>query len=198
MSSPNPTYVSSEKTHRKFSLKRIDVLLALVILALAVTNVILIRQNRRLKAALAPSQPEALQPGTHLPAFAANTISGERRKVDFSASEKTVLLVFQADCPACEGIVPLWKDIKLDCDRRQFQIFGISFDNQAKANSFLKGSGLALESFAGLDAAFKNRYGLHETPLTIVINRTADVEKLWVGLPDKEIVENVRNYFRSL
>lgn len=186
------------KTRRKFSLKRIDVLLALVILALAVTNVILIRQNRSLKAAMPTSQPESLQQGTHLPSFAANTTSGERRKVDFSASEKTVLLVFQADCPACEGIVPLWKDIKLDCDRRHFQIFGISFDNQAKANSFLKGSGLDLESFAGLDASFKNRYGLHETPLTIVIDRAGIVEKLWVGLLDKETGEKARNYFRSL
>src|SRR5262249_12531587 len=137
MSSPNSTYTSSEKTHRKFSLKPLDVLLILVILALAVTNLILIRQNRSLKAAMSVTQPETLQQGTHLPSFAANTISGKRRTVDFSASEKTVLLVFQADCPACESIVPWWKDIKLDCDRRRFQIFGISLENQAKANSFL-------------------------------------------------------------
>ena len=144
MSSPNSTYVSSEKTRKKFSLKPIEVLLGLVILALAITNVFLIRQNRNLRAAIASSQPESLQPGTHLPSFTANTISGERRKVDFAASEKTVLLVFRVDCPACEGIVSLWKDIKLDCDRRHFQVFGISFDNQTKAMRFLKGRGLDL------------------------------------------------------
>lgn len=198
MSTPNSTYISPQKTRRKFSPKRTDVLLALVILALAISNVFLIRQNRDLKAALTPNQPNALHPGTHLPAFTANTISGERQKVDFSASEKTVLLVFQADCPACEGILPLWKDIKLDCDRKRFQIFGISFDNQAKAMSFLKASGFDLQSFAGLDTSFKNRYGLHETPLTIVIDRTGNVEKLWVGLPDEVTAANARNYFRSL
>lgn len=198
MSSQNSSYVYSEKTRRKFTLKRIDILLSLVILALAVTNLILIKQNRSLKAAMAPTPPDSLQQGTRLPSFAANTISGNRRTVDFSASEKTVLLVFQADCPACERIVSLWKDIKADSDRRQFQTFGISFDDQAKANSFLKGSGLDLESFAGLDVAFKNRYGLRETPLTIVINRTGNVEKVWVGSPDDGTAENVRNYFRSL
>ena len=198
MSSPRSTYVSSEKIRRRFSLKRIDVLLTLVILALALMNVILIRQNRSLKAAMAPTQPESLQEGTHLPSFAANTISGKRRTVDFSASEKTVLLVFQADCPACEGIVSLWKDIKLDCDRRQFQIFGISLDNQAKANAFLKTNDLDLESFAGLDSAFKNRYGLHETPLTILINQSGDIEKVWVGLPDNGTAEDARNYLHSL
>ena len=196
MSSPNQSYASSEKTRRKFSLKPIDVLVTLAIVTLIVLNLFLIRQNRSLKA-MAFTQPESLQQGTHLPSFAANTISGKRRMVDFSASEKTVFLVFQADCPACERIVPLWKDIKLDCDRRQFQIFGISLDNQVKTDNFLKSSEFDLESFAGLDATFKNRFGLHETPLTIVINRTGNVEKIWVGLPDKGTAEDTRNYFRS-
>lgn len=198
MSSPNSTYASSAQLRRKFTLKRIDVLLLLVILILTVTNLILLRQNRSLKAAMALTSPASLQQGTLLPSFAANTILGQRRTVDFSASEKTVLLVFQADCPACERIVPLWKDLKVDWDRRQFQVFGISLDNQAKTNSFLTNSGLDLESFAGLDAAFKNRYGLHETPLTIVINRTGTVEKVWAGLADNETAQDVRSYFRSL
>jgi hypothetical protein len=77
-----------------------------------------------------------LQQGSRLPSFAANTILGQRRTVDFSASDKTVFFVFQADCVACERIVSLWKDIKADCDRRQFQVFGIGLDNQAKATSF--------------------------------------------------------------
>lgn len=110
MSGPNSTYASSEKIPGKFSLKRIDVMLTIVILALTVTNVILIRQNRSLKAAMALTQSESLQEGTHLPSFAANTISGKKHTVDFSATEKTVLLVFQAHCPACERILPLWKD----------------------------------------------------------------------------------------
>jgi|ERR1700754_270886 len=184
MSSPNSTYVSSEPVRRKFTLKRIDILLLLVILVLTVTNLILLKQNRSLKAAMAVTSPESLQQGTPLPSFAANTILGQRRTVDFSANEKTVLLVFQADCPACERIVSLWRDIKADCDRKQFQVFGISLDNQAKANSFLRDKGLDFETFAGVDAAFKNRYGLHETPLTIVVNRTGTVEKVWAGLPD--------------
>lgn len=196
MSSPNSTYASSAQLRRKFTLKRIDVLLLLVILILTVTNVFLLRQNRSLKAAMALNSPASLQEGTLLPSFTANTILGQRRTVDFSASEKTVLLVFQADCPACEHIVPLWKDLKVDCDRRQFQVFGISLDNQAKTNSFLTSKGLDLESFAGLDAAFKDRYGLRETPLTIVINRTGTVEKVWAGLPDNETAQDVRNYFR--
>jgi len=198
MSSPNSTYVSSAPIRRKFTLKRIDVLLLLVILILTVTNLFLIRQNRSLKAAMAVTSPASLQRGTLLPSFAANTIAGQRRTVDFSASDKTVLLVFQPDCPACERIVPLWKDLKADCERRHLQVFGISLDNQAKTNTFLTSAGLDLESFAGLDAAFKTRYGLHETPLTIVINRSGTVEKVWAGLPDDETAQNVRNYFRSL
>lgn len=196
MSSPNSTYVYSEKKRRQF--RRIDVLLSLVVLALTVTNLILLKQNRSLKAEMASSPRETLQQGSRLPSFAANTISGKRRTVDFSASEKTVLLVFQADCPACDRIVSLWKDIKTNCDRRQFQTFGLSLDNQTKTSSFLKDRGLNLESFAGLDATFKNRYGLHETPLTIVINRTGHVERVWVGAPDDGTTENVRDYFRSL
>lgn len=196
MSSPNSTYVYSEK--KRWQLTRIDLLLSLVILALTVTNLILLKQNRSLKAAMASSSRDSLQPGTRLPSFAANTISGNRRTVDFSASEKTVLLVFQADCPACDRIISLWRDIKAVCDRRQLQTFGISLDNPAKTSTFLKDSDLDLESFAGLDPAFKNRYGLYETPLTIVINRTGHVEKVWVGSPDDGTAENVRDYFRSL
>ena len=72
MASALPTAISP---HNRISLRRLgQSLLLLLILGLCVTNVLLIKQNRDLKAAIAHQQPEFLTPGQQVPSFTANIL----------------------------------------------------------------------------------------------------------------------------
>lgn len=172
-----------------------QVLFLLLIVGLCVANGLLIKQNRNLKAAIAGNQPEFLKPGDHVGSFAANTLSDERQTVNYAASTKTVLLVFRPGCPACERTLPYWKEIKTVCDRKGYQIFGISLDSTANTSDFLKANGLNLEVFPGPNAQFKNTYKLNLTPLTIVIANDGKVEKVWPGALTENSKAEVETYF---
>lgn len=158
-------------------------------------NLLLIKQNRELKAAIAGNQPEFLKPGDHVRSFAANTLSGKRQMVTYAASPKTVLLVFRPECPACERALPYWKGIKTVCDQNGYQIFGVSLDSSANTSDFLKARGLNLEVFAGVDPQFRNSYKLNLTPLTIVIGNDGKVERVWPGAFNENSKTEVETYF---
>jgi len=195
MNSPPPSSIPSSKATR-LSLPTISQgIFLLVILSLVVVNGLLIKQNRELKAALAAKQPDFLTPGQQVRSFAANTVSGRRQVVNYSAQAKTVLLVFTPQCPACERTLPYWKATKAACEHKQYQIFGISLDSSPKSADFLTTNGLNLEVFAGMDPEFKNAYKLNLTPLTIVIDNNGRVEKIWAGALDEKTKAEVNSYF---
>jgi peroxiredoxin len=195
MTSPIPTSLPSQgRTGLKPRILSHGLLL-LFIVGLCVANLLLIKQNRELKAAIAGNQPEFLKPGDHVRSFAADTLSGERQMVNYTASAKTVLLVFRSECPACERTLPYWKEIKAACDRQGYQIFGISLDSSAKTSEFLKTKGFNLEVFAGPDAQFKDTFKLNLTPLTIVIGNDGKVERVWPGAFNENSKTEVETYF---
>jgi peroxiredoxin len=167
----------------------------LLILGLFVVNGLLIKQNRDLKAALANTQSDFLKPGQQVRSFAAKTVSGQRQVVNYAARAKTVLLVFQPQCPACELTLPYWKAIKAACDRSQYQVFGINLDNSLATVNYLATNGLNVEVFAGLDAEFRNAYKLNLTPITIVIDNLGKVEQIWPGAFDENSKAEVVSYF---
>ena len=204
MTSPNPTAVPSNSNDslKPQRLSRGQLLsrgvLLLLVVGLCIVNVFLVKQNRDLKASIAGNQPDFLKPGEHVPSFTANVLSGERRMVNYAASAKTVLLVFTPGCPACERTLPYWKEIKAACDRKGYQIFGISLDNSANTGDYLKANGLNLTVFASADAQIKKSYKLNLTPLTIVIGNDGRVEEIWAGAFTQQSKQDVEKYFNLL
>lgn len=195
MASPVPTSTSPNHAISVGSRRLGQVLLPVLIVGLCITNALLIKQNRDLKAFISRAQPEFLKPGQPVPPLAANTMSGQREVVNYSARAKTVLLVFKPECPACERTVPYWKAIKAACDRNQYQIFGLSLDSNSKTSDFLKANGLILEVFTNIDADVRNAYKLNLTPLTIVVNNNGRVEKIWPGALNEYSNAEVETYF---
>jgi peroxiredoxin len=170
-------------------------LLLLLIVGLCVINVLLVKQNRSLKAAIAHQQPEFLTPGQQVPSFTANTLSGQRQFVSFADHPKTVFLVFASDCPACERSLPYWKAIKDACDRHQYQVYGVSLDSRADTRDLLTANGLNIEVFGNPSAEFKRLYKLNLTPLTIVIDNQRKVEKIWAGAFNENSKAEMETYF---
>lgn len=171
-------------------------LLLLLIVGLCIVNGLLIIQNRDLKAALARmDKQQFLKSGDQVPPLAVHTLSGQERMVNYAESSKTVLLVFQPQCPACELTAPHWREIIVAGERDQYQVFGISLGDGLKSNVFLTSSGLSLETFIDIDAGTKEAYKLNLTPLTIVIDNAGKVEKIWPGAFNRETKPDVERYF---
>jgi peroxiredoxin len=168
----------------------------LLIVGLCAGQLLLIQQNRELKAELARMDKERfMQLGAEVPRLGSRTLHGEEKSVDFSRSEKTVLLVFQPQCPACEQVVPFWRRIQTASETRQYQVFGISLGEITSSAAFLSSNGLRLDTFVDIDATTKALYKLELTPLTIVIDKTGKVEKIWPGAFNRETKPDVESYF---
>jgi peroxiredoxin len=169
----------------------------LLIIGLCISNGLLIKQNRELKAIISQTDKplDLLKSRQQVPPFTANTLSGQRQIINYADHTRTVLLVFAPQCTACESILPYWREIQEACERKQYPIYGISLDDSAKTAAFLKAKELRLETFADLDARTKEAYKLSITPLTIVIDHNGVVEKIWPGIFNQEAKTDVENYF---
>ena len=169
----------------------------LLVVCLCIANGLLIKQNRDLKATLArlAKQPELLKSGQQVPSFIANTLSGQRRGINYADCAKTVLFVFTPQCAACEQALPYWREIKAGCARNQYQVFGVSLDDSPHTSAFLASKGLSLEAFVGIDAETKEAYKLTLTPQTIVIDNNGNVEKIWPGVFSQAAKLEVETYF---
>ena len=189
-------FPSAISLQRSINARRIwQSITALLIVGLCVINLLLIKQNRDLKAAIVRSQPEFLKPGQHVPPFAGKTLAGGSREIDYAASNKTILLVFASQCPACVRALPYWRQIKESSDQNQYQMFGISLDNTKETDEFLKANGLKLDVFVGVGPQFRTVYKLNLTPLTIVIDSSGTVEKIWPGAFNAETGMEMEKYF---
>ena len=188
-----------QKVPRRFSVlsarRLIQILFGLLIIGLCIINGLLIKQNRALKAFIARGQPEFLKPGQQVTPFTAYNLSGQRKMVNYADCAKTVLLVFTPGCAACERTVPYWKEIRASSVRHQYQILGISLGEGLKSNSFLSSNGLNLEALVDIDAETRAAYKFSLTPLTIVIDNTGKVEKVWPGAFNQQSKQEVEKYF---
>lgn len=84
--------------------------LSIACVALAALVLLLAKQNRDLKGALAQagSHPEEIKAGETLPPLTTVTDGGETRPLETPATTN-VVLVFSSTCPACEQTLPIWK-----------------------------------------------------------------------------------------
>lgn len=80
-----------------------------VLLALATANVLLIRQNFQLRAALSRYEPKAVQPGDKLPAFSAKGAADESLHIAYDGrGPRRVFFYFTPACPYCRKQFAHW------------------------------------------------------------------------------------------
>ena len=98
--------------------------IAILFAGLAVVNVLLIRENKRLWAELSRSHAAAeLQPGASVPALSGLTIEGASVNVNYASDRrKTVLFVFSNECSVCKANWPTWSDLVGKLDPNRFRV----------------------------------------------------------------------------
>jgi len=169
-----------------------------VIVLLAVEVVMLILQNRQLKAALiAMAAPPMipLQRGDRVEHVKLQDMNDNT--VDLfseDSKEKKLLFVFSLTCPHCEKNLVKWQSIIDNNTNSHCDFIGISTRVLEGTKKYVKEHNVRFQSFcAEIDTSFRRKYGISIVPQTILINSNRTVEKVWLGeLNDEQI------YYRKL
>jgi len=167
---------------------------------LALVNVLLVQQNKKLKVlASRPDRVLEVKPGTALPSLEGFDGNGARHSIDYGRdSRKTVLLVLTPGCQACEANMPNWKSVVNGIDRQSFQLAAVSLKPEG-FKGYLSRHGMDdVPSLTKIDPKSMVAYNLALTPQTILIDSSGRVERVWTGLlrgndkQDVELALNVR------
>ncbi len=172
--------------------------------ALALTNMLLIGQNLRLRREVARHQPPpSLKAGDTVPSFTGVGLSGENVAVSYTGGgPKKVLFFFSPTCPYCKRQFPYWKAILERARDNNFEVLGLvsQTEDAAKVKEFLRGMGCADDSDNPLHVALVpdstiSDYRLSATPITLIVSSDGKVERVWNGLWSKDELPNVYTVF---
>lgn len=185
---------------RRFSISwPVFVSTLLAFCALAASQVMLLRANRRLRV-MAATKARQLEPvvGALVPELRGLGAAGHRALVRFgpSAPARTVMIVFSPTCPLCGYTWPSWRELAAHAPPGT-RLVAIDLRPDSLAPSYLAGEGWgnAVSFAGGLDPSDVIAYRLGLVPQTIVVGRWGRVRWVWTGELTKE---RLRACLRSL
>ena len=169
-----------------------------LIVALSVSNVLLITQNISLRRQLnsvgrMDASANSLKPGEKVTPFAGMDLKGQPYQVQYQKDgRKQLLLFFSPSCPYCVQQGPIWCDVLNRVDSSRFNVVGIvgNREDPQEVMSHADGLGyfktrIALPVVSVSDETLA-RYKLTATPTTLLIDNTGRVEYAWVGKWDEK------------
>lgn len=178
-------------------------ILSVMLLSLAVSNVLLLRQNLQMRAALSEPTTDILRPGDRVPSFSAAGLHDARVEVNYTgAAPKRVLLYFTPGCRFCRQQFPYWRELITHADRNRFEVLGVAADTEdrAKLEDYLRSFGCGGDSqtplrVALVSGAVRRAYKLSVTPITLLITNDGTVEKTWDGRWDTNALAEANSFF---
>jgi hypothetical protein len=164
--------------------RRTAMLLITLGLILVGVNLLLILQNKQMKAFAAKrDRLLGLQQESVLPALSGNDIHGDRISIDYGQDpRKTLLLVMSPTCSACDENMANWEEIVAKIDRNSYRVVVTSLTSSGLAEHLSPYSLPGVPVLAELDANSKREYGLALTPQTALISPEGRVENVWTGV----------------
>jgi hypothetical protein len=174
------------------NLKRLSIGLSTLVVLLAISDILLIRQNVQMRALL-PADRTGLKAGVTLPPLSATGLQGERLDVSYDGSgPKRIYFYFSPTCKFCRQQFGYWKEIIKQSGNRNLEAIGLVKESEDKTGvkAFLKEMGCSEESSTSLRVAFitdglRRSYGLSATPVTLLADNRGVVEKSWLGMWSK-------------
>jgi peroxiredoxin len=177
---------------------RASITLWVALCALAIVNVLLIRQNLQMRAEISRSKPAGLEGGDTVPGFVAQGLRGEPISISYTGKEATrVLLYFTPSCPYCQEQFPYWQEIISRANANHFQVLGLvsESEDRAEVEQYLRGVGCETLRVAFAPRSVFIDYKLSVTPTTVVVTNDGIVEQAWVGKWDSESLDAARSIF---
>jgi hypothetical protein len=163
-------------------------------IVLLVLNVLLLRQNSRVRALAATRYSFSVAKGSvFLPPIRGVGIQGEKLAVTFGRDpRKTLLLVFSPGCDFCELNWPHWRRIAVGAEEDAVRLVYICLSSTLTAD-YAKSHGIQGGIvLARLDFTTDRELGLHLTPQTILLTSEGEVEHAWSGLLSEEEVADIQ------
>jgi len=168
-----------------------------LIILLGVETVLLILQNRQLKAtlqAMMASAVEPLKPGEKIEPVKVETLDGATIDLGFADPTKQYLLcIFSTTCPHCEKTMPVWSQIAHNADEKKLTIIGISTFALEETKKYVseKKPGFYVVS-AGGDTSFSRKFKISGVPETILVKGNGIVVKAWIGELQSGQIEEIQ------
>jgi len=134
--------------------------------ALLLVNVMLVQQNKKLRAlAGRPDLALEIKPGTTLPPLEGVDGDGVGHTVDYGQdSRKTVLLVLAPRCQACEENMPNWAAIAKGIDQSLFRLVEVSLQSE-NLKEYVSRHGInRVTILTKIDPKYRVAYNLALTP----------------------------------
>src|SRR5215213_5421040 len=109
-------------------------LLGMVVI-LALSNVLLLRQNLQLRNLLKKFEPDRLKAGDKLESFSALGLHGENIAINFAGdAPRRVLMFLSSDCPYCRDQFVYWKRIIDIAPVKGFQVVRVAMKSGVRSN----------------------------------------------------------------
>lgn len=166
----------------------------LLLVAVVGLNLLLLKQNRDLKIAIAKSPREAVvKPGQVLPALHGKTTNGESLTISYgNDTRKTVLLVFSPGCDFCSQNMPNWHRIIRSLNPSNYRVVALSIRSDG-SRQYVETYGLnVIPAITELDPKDRVNYELNVTPETILIDSDGKVEAVWAGVFGEEERQQIK------
>lgn len=160
-----------------------------LLVAFALSNILLIRQNIQLRGELTKAQQRGLRAGEQVPPFSAAGLDGRPVRISYTGGgPKRVLIYFTSTCRFCRAQFPYWKEALEHAESNGYEVMGLvdETEDRAKLAEYLREMGCSADSqkplkVALVPEAIKLSYQLSATPITLLVNNEGTVQNAWVG-----------------
>ena len=173
--------------------KVIEILLWMAALAVLAENIVLLRQNRRLRDAAAPQ----ITAGTQLQMLSGLNLDGRLEPVSLpSAASKLLIITFSPGCPACQANQEGWTNLASLLKAKGVRVLWVSRDPIDITRDYCRKHRVPLSDTLA-DPPYRTyaQLGLARVPNTVLVGAGGTVEKVWVGHLDPAVWNTVFAYF---
>ena len=170
-----------------------------LIALLTVETILLIIQNRDLKAtlkALTGNPIEPLKPGEIIEPVRVQTLDGQMTDLAFAqdAGKRQLLFIFSTTCPYCEKTLPVWSHMAGDAaGNGNVSVMGVSTTPLVETKKYIeeRKPGFFIVT-AAVDTSFSRKYKISGVPETILVRGNGTVIKVWIGELQPDQVEEIQ------
>ena len=160
-----------------------------MVLILALSNGLLLRQNLHLRDLLKKFEPDRLKAGDKLESFSAVGLNGENVKVDFASdAPRRVLMFLSPDCPYCREQFNYWHKIIDVATDKQFEVVAVAMNSEdrfkvaAYLNSMHCPTNSKTFSVALISEEIRKKYKFSITPTTLIVSSDGKADAVWNGV----------------
>jgi hypothetical protein len=164
--------------------KSLNCLLALLVVALIAENIVLIRQNHRLKTELPLPSALAVHREEPLRDIGGIGFDGRFHTVDMprSAAEHLLVFTFSPRCPECTVSEPLDAALSAQAKKLGWRTVWISRGSPEETRAFCSASGIPLEeTLVNPPYPTYLRLGLAAVPQVVAVGENGKVDEVWLG-----------------